>query len=157
MQVGVTGGYSKMKDNVIIFPSIEAEGKGGRYGVFAAYLQQHDNIVAGIEVNYDRHDNEFDDGTGIILEDMFSAKLRAGFALGRIHAYGTAGISHARTNIVGNDTGITFGGGFDALVTDKIVVGAQYNYHYFGNFNSLSPFGIDAKMHDFSGRLAYKF
>ncbi|WP_306118828.1 MULTISPECIES: outer membrane beta-barrel protein [unclassified Roseitalea] len=153
VQLGVLYGYSWMQDynNTL---RLHAEGDGDVMGVYAAANKQFGALVGGVEVSYARHDNMFTDGSGVVVENVFAAKLRAGVARDRVHIYGTAGLTHGTTNLAGDDWGAVFGFGLDVLLTRSIVAGAQYNYYTYTNFNDTT---IDAQLSELSFRLGYKF
>lgn len=153
VQFGVLFGYGWMKDLHTVL-RLEAEGEGDVIGVYAAVNKQMGHFVGGAEVTYVRHDNLFTDGSGVKVEDLFSAKLRAGAAAGRFHGYGTVGVTHGTTNLAGDDWGAVFGLGLDVLLTDRLVAGVQYNFHNFVDFNNTK---IDADINEVTARIGYKF
>mgnify|MGYP006300680039 CR=1 FL=1 len=152
-QLGVLYGYGWMKDLHTVL-RLEAEGDGDVLGVFAAVNRQMGHFVGGGEVTYAKHDNLFTDGSGVKVEEIFTAKLRAGAAAGRFHGYGAIGVAHGTTNLAGDDWGAVFGLGFDVLLTKHLVAGVQYNFYNFIDFNNTK---IDADINEVAARLGYKF
>ncbi len=152
-QLGVLYGYSWMNDynNAL---RLAAEGEGDVYGLYAAVTKQHGAIVGGAEVTYAVHENMFTDGSGVVVEDVFAAKLRAGVAIDRVSVYGIAGVTYGRTNLAGDDWGSVFGLGVDVLVTDRLVAGLQYNYFSYEDFNATT---IDAQLSELTARVGVKF
>ena len=152
-QIGVLYGYSWMKDynNTL---RLDAEGDGDVFGAYAAYNHQVGRFVGGAEVTYTRWDNMFTDGSGVVVGDIFTGKLRGGFAHDRFHAYAMVGAARGTTNLAGNDWGLVFGAGIDVLVTHYLVAGLQYNRYQFGDFNQTT---IDADLDEVTARVGYKF
>ena len=170
--LGVEAGYSWQKDQTIS-PSFgqlaNAKGEGDIYGIFIGYNHQFGSFVAGVEGSYENYSNKFTDGSGVVIEDMWSLKGRAGYSFDRVQVYGLAGIAYGNTSspapfLVGRDTGLIIGAGVDVAVTDKLFVGLQYNHLRFDDFANLdlSSFappgtGINAQMDTVKVRFGYKF
>ena len=89
----------------------------------------------GASVDYDFADLDIS-GSSDSIEEIFRAKLRGGYKVGRGLIYATAGYANADSDNSGNDDGYFFGGGYDYLVTDRFSVGTEILYHDFNNFDS---------------------
>ena len=87
------------------------------------------NWVVGAGLDYDFAD--IDVGPTASLEEIFRAKLRGGYKIGRGLLYGTGGYAWADTDTLGDDGGYFIGGGYEHLVTDNISVGGEVLYHEF--------------------------
>ncbi|QBK29140.1 outer membrane protein [Roseitalea porphyridii] len=152
-QLGVLYGYAWMKDLHTVL-RLEAEGDGDTIGVYGVVNKQIGHFVGGGELTYTRHDNMFTDGSGVKVEDMFAAKLRAGGAYGRFHGYGAIGVARGTTNLAGDDWGTVYGVGFDVMLTRYLIAGLQYNFYNFVDFNHTK---IDADINELTARVGYKF
>ena len=124
-------------------------------GVHAGYLFQVGPIVVGPEIDVDASaidSNELD------IDAIARAKLKAGYAVDRFLVSGTAGYVHAwgEDDTAGDvsDGGYEVGAGLDFAATDKIVVGSDYMYQNFGEFDDT---GSDVDLHTVRARLSYKF
>jgi outer membrane immunogenic protein len=147
LQVGISYGYSKATDT---FPD---QTDGDTAGIFAAYNHQFGKAVVGVEAEHLNVDNRYE-VIPVKLKTLSSLKLRGGIALDRFLVYGTAGISYADIEVFGEDWGYVFGGGFDYMLTDHIVLGAQYAHHIFKGYNDF-PIDGDADVAVF--RAAFMF
>ena len=87
------------------------------------------NWVIGAGLDYDFAD--IDVGPNASLEEIFRAKLRGGYKIGRGLLYATGGYAWADTDNLGSDDGYFIGGGYEHLVTDNISVGGEILYHEF--------------------------
>lgn len=142
------------------FGQLEADGfaddtEGATYGVHAGYLYDLGSIVVGAELEYDATDIS-DSATGINLDGVARAKLRAGYDAGRLLPYLTVGAAQAYTSgaLEADDTGAFAGLGVDYQVSDSIRVGGEVLQHRFEDFNGTGT-NIDATTA--SLRVAYTF
>ena len=122
-------------------------------GIVAGYDYDFGNWVVGGGLDYDFADVDLS-GTNVSLENVFRAKVRGGYKIGRGLAYGTGGYAYADTNNLGSDDGWFIGGGYEHLVTDNISVGGEVLYHEFDNFDGS---GIDVDATTLQARATYRF
>ncbi len=106
------------------------------YGVHGGYLYDLGSFVVGAELEYDATDIT-DDATGINLDGVARAKVRAGYDAGAWLPYVTAGAAQAYTSggLDADDTGYFAGLGVDYQVTNSIRVGAEVLQHQFDDFD----------------------
>lgn len=138
---------------------------GVMFGAFAGYQQQFGSLVVGGEIQmlFGEADDARSSGAGAInpgdprlrtavLSDVFAATARVGYAYNRFHFYGKAGvavadieINHRRIsnnflfppNHWDNEVGYVIGGGIEAQLTDKVILGVDYSHFNF------SPSGMN--------------
>lgn len=108
-------------------------------------------FVLGVGLDYDFLDADI--GNVASLEEVFRAKLRGGYKIGRGLAYATGGYAWADTDNLGSDDGYFIGAGYEHLVTDNISVGGELLYHQFDDFNG----GDDVDATTLQARLTYRF
>lgn len=94
------------------------------------------NWVLGAGLDYDFTD--IDLGPVSSLEEIFRAKLRAGYKIGNGLLYGTGGYAWADSDNLGSDEGYFFGGGYEHMITQNFSIGGEVLYHQFGNFSTPS-------------------
>lgn len=149
--IGVQAGYAWAD----IDPAgVDADGVLG--GIHAGYNYDFGGFVVGGEVDYDFANVEIDGGIGEI-DGVARAKLRAGADLGQVLVYGTAGGAYATADVGGadlDDFGWLVGAGVDFAATDKIIVGAEYLYHDFSDFDNT---GLDVNVHTLKAKASFKF
>lgn len=106
-------------------------------GLFVGYDYDFGNFVLGSSLDYDFTDAEIAAGPNlpVDLENIFRAKLRAGYKLGDGLIYGTGGYAKAFTDNLGDDDGYFVGAGYETMVTDSFSLGGELLYHEFDNFN----------------------
>lgn len=134
--------------------SVDADGVLG--GVHAGYNYDLGTFVIGAEVDFDLADLQLDGGLGEI-DRVARGKLKGGVAFDRALAYVTGGIAYAEADtVLGNfdDIGYAVGGGLDYAVTDDIIVGGEYLYHGFDDFDDT---GIDVDVHTVKAKVSFKF
>lgn len=120
------------------------------YGLFGGYNYDMGNMIAGVELSYDRLEiKDVDTDKSNVLRLMG----RFGYDAGQVFPYVTAGFAKADLGDR-SDSGYAVGVGADFRVTDNFVVGAQYLHHSFDDFDDT---GIDFKANLFQIRAAYKF
>ena len=151
--IGVQAGYGFGEiDNLP--GSVDADGFLG--GVHAGYNFDLGGFVIGAEIDYDFANIEADGGFGEI-DGIARGKLKGGVDLGRVLPYITGGIAHATADTVlgdFSDTGWAVGGGVDFAATDNIVLGAEYLYHDFSDFDDT---GLDVNVHTIKAKASFRF
>ncbi|RLQ86894.1 outer membrane protein [Notoacmeibacter ruber] len=124
-------------------------------GAHAGYLFQYGSFVVGPEFDIDASGIDSDD---IDVDAIARAKLKAGFAVDRFLLSGTVGYAYAwgETDPDGDvsDGGLEVGAGLDFAATDNVIVGSDYMYH---NFDDFDDTGSDASLHTVRARVSYKF
>jgi outer membrane immunogenic protein len=153
--IGIQAGYAWADlDNIPGVGSADADGVLG--GFHAGYNYDFGGFVVGGELDYDFANVEIDGGLGEI-DGVARAKLRAGADLGQVLVYGTAGGAYATADTVlgdFSDFGWLVGAGVDFAATDKIIVGAEYLYHDFSDFDNT---GLDVNVHTLKAKASFKF
>ena len=133
------------------------DGSGVLGGVHAGYNYDLGGFVVGGEADYDFAGVELDDDAGEI-DGIARAKLKGGVALGRAMPYVAAGGAYAHGDLDGagdvSDIGWLAGGGADYAVTDQVVLGGEYLYHSFDNFDDT---GVDLSAHTLRAKASFKF
>ncbi|QFT96958.1 hypothetical protein FIU85_06570 [Roseovarius sp. THAF8] len=106
-------------------------------GLFVGYDYDFGDFVLGSSIDYDFTDAEVSTAPNpqVDLENIFRAKLRAGYKLGNGLIYGTGGYAKAYTDNLGDDDGYFVGAGYETMVTDNFSLGGELLYHEFDNFN----------------------
>ena len=104
-------------------------------GLTAGYDYDLGNLVVGGGLDYDFADIGVANNTAT-LENVFRAKLRGGYKLGRGLLYATGGYAQAETDTLGSDDGYFVGAGYEHLVTDNFSMGGELLYHEFDNYGS---------------------
>lgn len=126
-----------------------AGGQVGYANVDADGFDDDDSLIGGLTAGYDYDfQNGFVVGAGLdydfldadignvaTAEDLFRAKLRGGYKIGRGLAYATGGYAWADTDDLGDDDGYFIGAGYEHMVTEKISLGGEVLYHQFDDFN----------------------
>jgi len=108
-------------------------------------------FVAGAGLDYDFLDADI--GNVASAEEVFRAKLRGGYKIGRGLAYATGGYAWADTDNLGSDDGYFIGGGYEHMVTDQVSVGGELLYHEFDDFNG----GGDVEATTVQARATFRF
>lgn len=154
--VGVSAGYGWLRDVMkVTTPFVYDQGEDWVIGAHAGYLRQYGDFVVGAEVEATRLDIDYDLANYITVENAYSAKLRAGYAVDRVLLSAHAGGVYSTTNFMGlKDWGWTAGFGVDYALTDKVTIGAQYSHYRFENFDKSQ---IDADINLVTGRIGIKF
>ena len=147
-----TGAYGGLS-----FGNLSAEADGGLdddesiYGIYGGYDYDFGKFVVGGELDYQT--GEDIELGGVEVDDIFRAKLRGGYDLGRTLVYGTVGAAQLGTNI-GDDTGIVGGVGVEYMVTDQFSVGGEFLAHRFDDFDDT---GLDIDANTVSLRGSFRF
>ena len=157
---GLAAGYGMLWD------SQKARARGVDFGGFAGYnIRVAGPVVGGLEAEFNHINREFDDKIGVYAKDVFSAKLRLGYAHDRFFAYGLVGAQHATSEVptflaasgTAADTTYLIGAGIDVAVTNRIAVGAEYTRAYYHSFDFPTVyFPIDVSVQRVNARLTYK-
>lgn len=121
-------------------------------GFTAGYDYDMGNVVVGGSVDYDWTNATL--VPGLDVENVWRAKLRGGYKLGRGLVYATAGYANADTSTLGDEDGYFAGAGYDYMVGDHLAVGGELLFHEFDSFNG-TPVNVDATT--FAIRTTYKF
>jgi opacity protein-like surface antigen len=122
-------------------------------GLVAGYDYDLGDWVVGGGIDYDFADIGLS-GTTASVEEVFRAKLRAGYKIGQGLVYGTGGYAWADTNTIGDDDGWFIGGGYEHRVTDNVSVGGEVLYHEFDSFGTVNT-DVDATTAQV--RVTYRF
>lgn len=147
-----TGAYGGLS-----FGNLSAEADGGLdddesvYGIYGGYDYDFGKFVVGGELDYQTGEDIA--LGGVEVDDIFRAKLRGGYDLGRTLVYGTVGAAQLGTNI-GDDTGIVGGVGVEYMVTDQFSVGGEFLAHRFDDFDDT---GLDIDANTVSLRGSFRF
>ena len=106
-------------------------------GLFVGYDYDFGDFVLGSSLDYDFTEADVSNAPNpqVDLENIFRAKLRAGYKLGNGLIYGTGGYAKAFTDNLGDDDGYFIGAGYETMVTDNFSLGGELLYHEFDNFN----------------------
>jgi outer membrane immunogenic protein len=157
---GISAGYGMLWDTQ------KARARGMDFGGFAGYnIRVAGPVVGGLEAEFNHVNREFDDHIGVFAKDMFSAKLRLGYAHDRVFAYGLIGAQHATSKVPtflaasggASDTTLILGAGVDVAVTSRISIGAEYTRAYYHSFDYPPvSFPIDVSVQRVNARLSYK-
>ncbi|MEY1555640.1 outer membrane protein [Yoonia sp. R2331] len=125
------------------------------YGVHAGYLYDLGSFVLGGELEYDATEIT-DAATGINLDGVARAKVRAGYDAGQWLPYVTAGAAQAYSSgaLEADDTGYFAGLGVDYQVAPNIRLGAEVLQHQFDDFNGG---GTDIEATTASVRVGFTF
>jgi outer membrane immunogenic protein len=162
-----TGAYAGLSLGYgLLWDSQNARARGVDFGGFAGYnLRVAGPIVGGLEAEFTHINREFDDNIDVYANEVFSAKLRLGYAHDRFFAYGLVGAQHATSDVPtflsasgkASDTTYVLGAGVDVAVTSRIALGAEYTravYHSFDFPPTVLP--IDVHIQRVNARLTYK-
>ncbi|VDC30837.1 outer membrane protein [Pseudogemmobacter humi] len=144
-------GYGKAEGDNAAF---DADGALG--GVQLGYRWDLGRTVLGVEGAIAASDVK-DDATGIKLKNKTDLKLQLGYDLGNSLIYATAGASWAKLdNGVSSisDNGWVAGLGYDYAINDSWVVGGEYLYHKYDDFDAT---GVDVDGGSFAIRANYRF
>jgi opacity protein-like surface antigen len=133
-------------------PDIDGDGYVG--GVHIGYNRDFGTFVAGIELDYNLANIEFDDPTEPTIDRLARLKLRAGFDMGQTLIYAAAGIARAEADDGTSGSGNVYGIGIDHRFSDRWSAGAEYLRHDFDDFFSG---GINLEVQTLQARLSYHF
>jgi opacity protein-like surface antigen len=111
-------------------------------GIVGGYDYDLGNWVVGAGLDYDFADIGLS-GVNASVEEVFRAKLRGGYKIGRGLLYGTGGYAWADTDNLGSDDGWFLGGGYEHRITDQVSLGLEALYHEFDGFGNANT-DVDA-------------
>lgn len=143
------------------YGQIEGEGLGDEFegatlGAHVGYNYDLGSIVLGAELEGNFANDFTDDASGLELDNVLRAKVRAGYDAGAFLPYATAGYAQATVNTGGveiDDDGYFYGFGVDYAVSDAVTVGGEVLRHEFEDFNG----GADLEVDTFALRVSYNF
>ncbi|NCQ24007.1 MAG: porin family protein [Rhodobacteraceae bacterium CG17_big_fil_post_rev_8_21_14_2_50_63_15] len=123
------------------YANLDSNSLSGDDGLIGGLVLGYDydlgnNWVVGGGLDYDFTD--IDLGPVSSLEEIFRAKLRAGYKIGNGLLYGTGGYAWADSDNLGSDDGYFIGGGYEHMITQNFSVGGEVLYHQFDNFSAPS-------------------
>ncbi|MEJ8560052.1 outer membrane beta-barrel protein [Yoonia sp. GPGPB17] len=132
----------------------------GVFGGFAGYQFQNEQVVYGAEIALSRApDIEASDDADLDMDgNIIDLKGRIGYAAGNGLIYGVAGLSSIMIDSDDGEfdgLGANFGVGYDFLVAENIVLGAEYLIRRTTGDDDDNDFDIDSDV--LSIRAAYKF
>lgn len=146
-----TGAYGGLSYGGLTAETDDFDDSEGVYGVYGGYDYDFGQFVLGGELDYQTGDGI--ELGGIEVDDIFRAKVRGGYDLGRTLIYGTVGAAQMSTDI-GDDTGLVGGLGVEYKVTDQFTVGGEYLAHQFDDFDDT---GVDISADTLSLRGSFRF
>ncbi len=178
---GVNVGLLSLNPHQSAANLVQPKSTGVLGGFQAGYNYQYNNLVFGLEGDFDLASNSkkktcanptWTCNAG--ADWMSSIRARAGFAQDRFFVYGTGGVAFLRysgytMNAAGTKfkdsktlTGWTAGGGFDYAVTDSVIAGVQLRYSRFKKaqmtYDPLSvPYGVKPSTFSAVVTFSYKF
>lgn len=135
---------------------------GDFYGIHAGYMYDLGNVVLGGEVDYDIIDwTELSIGGDSFNPDVegtaLRLKLRAGYNLGRVLPYATAGIVRLELegDIEDTENGTFFGAGLAFKATENILVSGEVLRHQFNDVFDEDDLDLEATTVSLRG--SYRF
>ena len=153
---------------------VDADGLIG--GVHAGFnFEFSGGLVVGLYADYDFAGADLDVvfgngvgfGTDLQIDGIARGLVKAGYGYGRVLPYLQGGIAYASVDFedddrfdgfddenVADDIGFAVGAGIDYALTDNVIVGGDYVYHNFSDFDDSS---IDFDVHTFRAKAAFKF
>ncbi|MBY6202263.1 outer membrane beta-barrel protein [Maritalea mobilis] len=154
-----TGAYGGLQFGTILDGSLccgpqgeEPDVDGTLYGIFGGYRHDFGTFVIGAEVDLMMGDGELDIGgigEDFDIDSLLRVGVEAGFDLGSIFAYGTAGYASITIAPPGggaddDGTGYFWGVGMDFLATDNVTIGAELLHHTFEDMGPADDADLDA-------------
>lgn len=146
-----TGGYAGLSFGNLSADAGDFDDSEAVYGIHGGYDYDFGQFVLGGELDYQT--GEDINLGGIEADDVFRAKLRGGYDLGRTLVYATVGAAQLNTN-AGDDTGVVGGLGIEYKVTERFSVGGEYLAHQFDDFDDT---GVDVYADTVSLRGSFRF
>ncbi|NPD15629.1 porin family protein [Xinfangfangia sp. D13-10-4-6] len=151
---GLSLGYGSFEGDLAGSKVFDGDGTIG--GVQLGYRWDLGNTVLGVEAAYSGSDVK-DDGVDAKLKNKTDLKLQLGYDLGQSLVYATAGASWAKASVAGadySDNGWVAGLGYDYDLGNNWLVGAEYLYNKFDDFDKS---GVDLDGSTFAIRANYRF
>ncbi len=151
---GASLGYGSFKGDSAAGRVFDGDGAIG--GVQLGYRWDLGSTVLGIEAAYSGSDIK-DDAVDGKLKNKTDLKLQLGYDMGQSLVYATAGASWAKLSQGGSsasDNGWVAGLGYDYDLGNNWVVGAEYLYNKYDNFDGT---GVDVDGSTFAIRANYRF
>ena len=131
--IGISGG--EMTDSSYeVSNSVSDDGQAplsdtSTLSIYGGQMTQNGQIVFGVEIDV-LFAPDADIAQNITIDDaIVDMKIRTGFALDRFLAYGVVGGSFISSTFGPNDinaSGLNFGAGVDFMLTDNLIIGAEY-------------------------------
>ncbi len=141
---------------------------GTLYGAHGGINMQSNQLIAGLEADYDQSDIKNLSSTESFKQSwMATGRGRGGIAFGNNLAYGTLGVAMTDTNYTNvNSTnllkfGAVYGGGLETMAMPNVVLRGEFLHYEFGPGSYLDSLGatksLDTKSNVFRFGIAYKF
>lgn len=149
-----TGGYIGAQLGYANVGTSLAGVDGGDFigGIIAGYDYDFGTWVMGGGLDYDM--SSIDLSGAAKVENVFRAKLRAGYKIDAGLLYATAGWARASTDTLGDSDGYLIGAGYDYQMSGGYSLGGEVLYHKFDDYNKT---GVDVDATTFQLRAAYRF
>jgi opacity protein-like surface antigen len=149
-----TGAYGGLS---LGYGDVDADGvtgdfEGLTYGGHVGYNYDLGNVVLGAELEAVGTDDFINDASGLELENVLRAKVRAGYDAGAFLPYVAAGVAQATVSGA-EDEGYFYGFGVDYAVSDSFTVGGEVLRHEFEDFDG----GSDITADTIALRASYNF
>lgn len=133
----------------------DVDGDGYVAGVHLGYNHDFGRLIAGVEVDYNAADIEFDNGDpDVTIETLSHLKLRAGIDLGQSWLYVAGGSARAKDAEGTSATEPFYGIGFEHRFSNRLSGGVEYLVHQFDDFYTD---GIDLDLNTLQARVSYHF
>lgn len=142
---------------------------GPLYGAYAGYNVQRGALVFGGELAFQSGTIAFDwpiAPNTAEASNIFDTKLRAGFAMDRVMAYGVAGYSSGNyeetsggpVTASASMAGFSYGAGVEMKVGRNMVVGVEYlKRELSGDYNAPVPGSVDLHLDTVQLRVGWQF
>lgn len=133
----------------------DIDGDGYVAGLHLGYNQDFGAFVAGVELQYNAANIEFEnDDPDDTIDALAHLKLRAGYDSGATLFYGAIGIAHAEAEGGASGSGSVYGVGIEHRFSERLSGGAEYLRHEFDDFYSG---GIDLDVQTLQARVSLRF
>ncbi len=149
--VGASLGYGDVTGSNTLGDDVN----GLTYGILGGYMVDLGSVVLGGELSLDGTDIT-DDVSGLEVDSVARAKLRAGYDAGQWLPYVTIGVAELTTSgaIDDKDTGQLYGLGVDYRLNERVIVGGEVLKHQFDDY---AGSGIDVEATTVSARVSFQF
>lgn len=111
-------------------------------GLTFGYDYDFGDWVVGGGLDYDWADITL--APGVSVDNVFRAKLRAGYKLGNGLIYGTGGYANADTSTLGDEDGYFVGAGYEHMISNNLSLGGEVLWHEFDGFNTVPSTDVEA-------------